>query len=147
MDEIVITKILEWYYSPDSDERNDREDIKSVFSQLDLERRIVEHSKEIKASELFNNIDSVIKVLSNCRKQGYVTLEQNWIGYEDNYFTVIKKEKENDEEYYRRLAFEAEDFVRLKIQKEKEKQIKIDKIKELQEEIQKLTLELWKIRQ
>lgn len=81
-------------------------------------------------NELFNDIDSVINLLTDIRnkynKNHIIELEQEFVGYEDRYFQVVVRRLETDNEYSKR------------VEKEKQAELKEkDLMKKLQEEQQR----------
>lgn len=68
----------------------------------------------VKKDDIFGNLNVVLNYLTNIKnkyKNGeIVTLEEEWEGYEDNYFQIVVRRKETDREEKARLAKEESEW-------------------------------------
>lgn len=105
-------------------------------------RENTEHKKTLEEADLFGDINKIVKLLENLKKEGYTEIRQEWSGYVDNYFVAVKVEKETDEEMYVRFR----DIVKkeaLRVEHEHEQKAKkAREIAELKLKIKKLENEL-----
>ncbi len=135
MDKVLKKEVRDYYYGEDEyfDEAFD-----NVMKTAQTYRIEVEHTLDIDNDDLFDGIDNVIAFLNKLKSQGYIRIEERWSGYEDNYFVAIKKEPENDEEYYRRLAVLTNVASEVIGRRESEKAKKNKRIMELEAELKRL---------
>ena len=101
------------------------------------------HEITIDKDDLFGDIDKMICYLKQLKENGFDTIEEEWSGYEDNYFVALKhNDIETDEEYYKRLAKEV-DYIIFKEQEEaRRREKKLNEITCLKEKIKQLEDEL-----
>lgn len=100
------------------------------------------HERELDKEWLFGDIDMIQKNLKGLKNEGYSEIKELWSGYESNYFVAIKYEREEDEEYYRRLQNELKPYLR-EIEDNKRQIVnKKKRIAELEKEINKLKSEI-----
>jgi hypothetical protein len=89
-------------------------------------------------NELFNDVYSVIDLLTNVRKKynkdHSIELEQEYIGYEDRSFQIVVRRLETDNEYNKRLEKEKKEEL-----KEKERHKKLEEKKQRKLKIQQQT--------
>lgn len=90
----------------------------------------------IDSDKLFSkNIDDTIDYLLELKKDGWTGIDEEWSGYEDNYFVACKYIKEPDDAYKDRIEKLIRDCIPGILEDEKE-------IKEKEEMIEKLKKEL-----
>lgn len=105
-------------------------------------RENTEHTKTLEKADLFGDIDKMVKLLENLKKEGYTEIRQEWSDYENNNFVVVKVEKETDEEMYVRFCdIVQEEALRVEYEHE-QKAKKAREIAELKLKIKKLENEL-----
>lgn len=68
-----------------------------------LSRQITNHKKSLDKKILFGPLDEMIKFLVSLKAEGYVSVSEEWSGYETNYFVANKYEDETNEEYLSRV--------------------------------------------
>ena len=113
-----------------------------------MEKQILQiDTIDIDRGELFGELNSVIKRLTEIRNQykngETIYLNEEWSGYEDNYFDITVTRLETDEECKARIELEEKEALREKqrLQRAKEaaeckKRREIEnKIKELQKQL------------
>lgn len=123
------------------DENYDRQSYDKVYDNIDislLKRKTVKHTQTIDKEDIFNKIENVINFLKNAQTEGWITLSEEWSGYETNYIVLSKYELEDDHEYiwrtYRLVKQKFDDINKA----EELKQKRLLKIKQLENEIKKL---------
>jgi hypothetical protein len=123
------------------DEDYDRQSYDKVYDNIDislLKRKTVKHAQTIDKEDIFNKIENVIDFLKKAQTEGWITLSEEWSGYETNYIVLSKYELEDDYEYiwrtYRLVKQKFDDFNKA----EELKQKRLLKIKQLENEIKKL---------
>lgn len=132
-------KLWKEYFKGDED--YDRQSYDKVYDNIDislLKRKTVKHAQTIDKEDIFNKIENVINFLKNAQTEGWITLSEEWSGYETNYIVLSKYELEDDYEYiwrtYRLIKQKFDDFNKA----EELKQKRLLKIKQLENEIKKL---------
>lgn len=123
------------------DENYGRQSYDKVYDNIDislLKRKTVKHTQTIDKEDIFNKIENVINFLKNAQTEGWITLSEEWSGYETNYIVLSKYELEDDHEYiwrtYRLVKQKIDDFNKA----DELKQKRLLKIKQLENEIKKL---------
>ena len=109
-------------------------DLVKILRKIDTNRRKVVHEFELEKNYLVNDtIDNIIEYLKDLKEKGYDSIGEEWSGYEDNYFVAYKHDdEETDEEYYKRLAHEADnlyDDIKNNLKKKEEKINELNKLK------------------
>ena len=98
---------------------------------------------DVERDDLFGEIGDVISFLTEIRdtyKNGeHIEVEEDWNGYEDNYFEIHVTREETDEECLKREDCENKALLkeRKKQDKLKKEQIRIEEIKEKIKQLQK----------
>lgn len=96
--------------------------------------KVIVATIDVETGCLFGEINAVIAYLSKVRdkyKNGeYIEVNEEWSGYEDNYFQINVTREETDEECLKR-----EDEEKKVLMKELEKQVKLKKEQLRKEEI------------
>ena len=117
--------------------------IAKTLRKINMNKLDTVHEITISKNNLFGDIDKMICYLKQLKENGFDTIEEEWSGYETNYFVALKHHDiETDEEYYRRLAKEV-DYIILKEQEESRRREKtLNEINDLKEKIKQLEDEL-----
>ena len=137
-DNIKKIVIREWIWDDEVrfvDQAISRLEERKIF----LGRVEVNHSKRLEESALFGRpIKDVVDLLQSLKKDGYVSISQEWNSYESNYFIVNKYELETDKEAAYRISKIIKEEIKGIKEEEKIVQEKKRRIKELEAEIRKL---------
>lgn len=119
----INDNILEGVYNW-CQETTSYEYIAKTLRKINTNKLDTVHEITISKNELFGDIDKMICYLKQLKENGFDAIEEEWSGYEDNYFVALKHHDiETDEEYYKRLAKEV-DYIILNIKKKKKEEKK-----------------------
>lgn len=93
------------------------------------------------------NIDDSIKYLKELKEAGWTRIEEEWSGYETNYFVACKYIKEPEDAYKSRITDFVEDFIPGILNEEKDIREKEKMIAQLKKELNELKSKkrLWEI--
>lgn len=133
--EEIKKQVFDWYSEED---KYFDESFETVMNTTHVKRKLVQRTFEIERDKLFGVIDNVVPFLMSLKEKGYVSIEERWSGYENNYFVAVKNGIENDEEYCERLAKMVNTVSKQIEEREKKKGEKEKRIKELEFELRKL---------
>lgn len=84
------------------------------------------------------NIDDSIKYLKELKEAGWTRIEEEWSGYETNYFIACKYIKEPEDAYKSRITDFVEDFIPGILNEEKDIREKEKMIVQLKKELNEL---------
>ena len=142
MDKSTIKQALFKRHSYDiQTERDIYDEAFDKIPDSEFVRKTIDNEEEIDNNCIFGRIDDVISFLQKAKEEGYDSVCEGWSGYEDNYFYLTKKGKENNDAYLNRLWNAVKNNVyaigkhRLKIKKRN------DEIARLEAEIARLKRE------
>ena len=139
----LIEDYISHYYGKNVDDSSKKSIVEAIgyiesTRGCELQPEIVEHSICLGEDELFTDIDSVIKRLTELKSAGYTFLWQNYFDYDAYNVMVGKKELETNDEFYSRIHSAVTDrILTLKTKIDFQSRTK-RRIEELQKEINKL---------
>lgn len=94
---------------------------------------------EIDYGKLFAaNIDDSIEYLKELKEAGWTSIDEEWSGYETNYFVACKYINEPDDAYKSRIEGLIGDYIPVILEEEKKIKEKEKMIKKLQKELNEL---------
>lgn len=132
-----MTKFNESHFLNNWFDKENHDVVSKILKDLDTSVKKIQHSIEIDREKLFGNIDDIIKLLEQLKKDGFTGIEENWNSYEDNEFCAYKIEDETEDELEQRLFNIVQNTVfKLAEDKRKKDELKrkiTDKQKELNE--------------
>ena len=115
--------------------------IDKIGAYKDFFEPVLDYREEITidSDKLFAaNIDDSIKYLSELKKDGWSGIDENWTGYESNYFVAYKYIKEPEDAYKERLVSLIEGYIPGILEEEKKIREKEEMIEMLKKELNEL---------
>lgn len=157
-----IKAIAEELWKASTDEQSDVHNDwwATEFTQDDIENALSEYTcnnwrmkyieinprasrkRELDKDWLLGDIDKIQRNLKRLKDEGYSEIKELWRRYEENYFVAVKYEREEDDEYYRRLQKEINPYLRTIEDNKLQIVNKKKRIEELEKEIEKLKNEI-----